>query len=310
MAAYSLDMTLRLGCECVYRTSAPTPVLVLFKPRQSETQLIREERVHFEPGLLPSEFDDEHHNVVYRLMLQPGQNLIRYDAIVRVPSVREDAFWEDGLRQPHELPTHVLHYTLPSRYADSDKLRDFAWQHFGAIPNGLARVRAICSWVNENIEYRTGSGDATLSASEVVSRRYGVCRDLAHVAVALCRTFNIPTRYVTGYIPDIGVFDPGVPGDFHAYFEVFLADRWQTFDARTAKARIGRVKIASGHDAANCAFTTAYGNATLERFEVWTYQVDPREASTSQPVDIGQRLDGTVAIRFSSDELRTAKLRA
>jgi transglutaminase-like putative cysteine protease len=304
MPQYALDLTLRLGCECVYRASALTPALVMFKPRQSETQLIREERVHFEPGLLPSEFEDDHHNVVYRLLLQPGNNLLRYDAIVRVPSVREDAYWEDGLRLPYDLPTGVLHYTLPSRYADSDKLLDFAWQNFGHIPNGLPRVRAICAWVNENIEYRTGSGDPTLSASDVIARRYGVCRDLAHAGVALCRTFNMPARYVTGYIPDIGVIDPGTPGDFHAYFEVYLADRWQTFDARSANARIGRVKIASGHDAVNCAFTTVYGNATLERFEVWTYQVDPRDASTALPVDLGQRLDGTVAIHFSRATVR------
>jgi transglutaminase-like putative cysteine protease len=212
--------------------------------------------------------------------------------------VREDAFWVDGFKAPHELPPHVLRYTLPSRYADSDKLRDFAWTHFGRTRQGLDRVRAICAWIHNNIEYRTGSGDATLSASEVIDRRYGVCRDLAHAGVALCRTFNLPARYVTGYIPDVGVIDPGTPGDFHAYFEVYLADRWQVFDARSATARVGRVKIASGHDAVNCAFTTVYGDATLERFEVWTYQVDPREASTARPVDLSSRLDGTVAVHF------------
>jgi transglutaminase-like putative cysteine protease len=303
MKAHSLDLTLRLGCECVYRTEQPTVVLVMFTPPQGETQLIREQRIHFEPGLLPQEFKDEHQNTVYRLELVSGVNLLRYDAIVKVPSLREDAFWEDGLRAPYELPSHVLQYTLPSRYADSDKLRDFAWQHFGQIPNGLERVRAISSWVHHNIEYRTGSGDATLSASEVVARRYGVCRDLAHVAIALCRTFNIPTRYVTGYIPDVGVIDPGAPGDFHAYFEVYLADRWQVFDARSRNPRIGRVRIAVGHDAVNCAFTTVYGKATLERFEVWTHQIDARDSSTALPVDLSRRLDGSKTIRFVRDEL-------
>lgn len=274
-------------------------MLVMFKPRQAQTQLLREERLHFEPALVPTEFEDDHGNIVYRMMLRPGHNLLRYDAIVKVPSEREDAFWKDGPSAPEELPPSVLRYTLPSRYADSDKLKDFAWQHFGQLPNGLPRVNGICQWIHENIEYRTGSGDATLSASEVIERRFGVCRDLAHAGVALCRTFNLPARYVTGYVPDIAMnVDLLGPSDFHAYFEVFLDGRWQTFDARWAQPRIGRVKIASGYDAANCAFTTLYGSATLERFEVWTYQIDGRDASTSNPVDLRKRLDGTTTLRF------------
>lgn len=297
---FQLDLTLRVGCECVFLAPKETPVLVLFKPRQAQTQLLREERLHFEPGLIPTEFQDDHGNIVYRMMLREGHNLLRYDAIVKVPSAREDAFWLDGPIAPEDLPPSVLHYTLPSRYADSDKLRDFAWKHFGQISNGLPRVLAICKWIHDNIEYRTGSGDATLSASEVIARRFGVCRDLAHAGVALCRTFNMPARYVTGYVPDIAMdVELLGPSDFHAYFEVFLSGRWQTFDARWTEPRVGRVKIASGHDAANCAFTTLYGSATLERFEVWTYQIDGRDASTSTPVDLRKRLDGTTTMRFS-----------
>jgi transglutaminase-like putative cysteine protease len=297
---FQFDLTLRVGCECVFLAPKETAILVLFKPRQAQTQLLREERLHFEPGLVPTEFEDDHGNIVFRMMLRPGRNLLRYDAIVKVPSAREDAFWLDGPIAPEDLPPSVLHYMLPSRYADSDKLKDFAWQHFGHLPNGLLRVLGICKWIHENIEYRTGSGDATLSASEVIARRFGVCRDLAHVGVALCRTFNLPTRYVTGYVPDIAMdIDPLAPGDFHAYFEVFMSGRWQTFDARWTEPRVGRVKIASGHDAANCAFTTLYGSATLDRFEVWTYQIDSRDASTSTPVDVRKRLDGTATLRFS-----------
>lgn len=297
---FNLDLTLRVGCECVFVASKETPVLVVFKPRQSQTQLLCEERLHFEPALIPTEFEDDHGNIVFRMMLRAGRNLLRYDAIVRVPSAREDAFWHDGAIAPEELPPSVLRYTLPSRYADSDKLKDFAWQHFGHLPNGLARVNGICKWVHENIEYRTGSGDATLSASEVLARRFGVCRDLAHVGIALCRTFNLPARYVTGYVPDIAMdVELLGPSDFHAYFEVFMSGRWQTFDARWVEPRVGRVKIASGHDAANCAFTTLYGSATLEWFEVWTYQLDARDASISSPVDLSKRLDGTTTLRFA-----------
>lgn len=296
---FFLDLAVRVGCEFTYRTATETPILVIFKPRQASTQLIREEQISFEPGLLPSEFEDEHGNIAYRMVLRPGQNVIRHDAIVRVPSVREDAFRAAGAVAPHELPPSVLRYTLPSRYADSDKIKDFAWSRFGQVQNGLERVQAICDWTHQNIEYRTLSGDPTLSASEVIQRRHGVCRDLAHVALALCRTFNLPARYVTGYVPDIGVVDPGSPPDFHAYFEVYVGHRWQSFDARWNEPRIGRIKIASGLDAANCAFTTLYGAATLERFEVWSYQVDARDASTSQPVDPRLRLDGTTQLRFT-----------
>jgi len=296
-----LDLTLRVGTHCVYRATAPTPALVVVKPRQAQTQFVQEERVELAPNLLVREYDDEHGNVVCRVVLQPGENRIRYDAIVRVPVLADDAFWTDGVSTPDQLPAALLRYTFPSRYADSDRLRDFAWTHFGQTAHGLPRVRAICDWIHRNIEYRTCSGDPTLCASDVLSRRYGVCRDFAHVAVALCRTFNLPARYVTGYLGDVGVQDPGTPGDFHAYFEVYLADRWQTFDARFGIPRIGRIRIASGLDAANCAFTTLFGDAALEHFEVWSYQVDPRDASTSRPVNSGERLDGTPMIRYSRD---------
>jgi transglutaminase-like putative cysteine protease len=282
----------------VFTAPKETPIVVLFAPRHGPTQFVCEQRLQFEPGLIPIESEDEHGNVLARMMLEPGRNLLRYDAIVKVPAVREDIDRMDGAVSPHELPQDVLRYTLPSRYADSDKLRDFAWRNFGHLPNGLGRVQAICDWVHREIEYRTFSGDPTLSASEVIERRFGVCRDLAHAGVALCRTFNIPARYVTGYVSDIGVVNPGTPEDFHAYFEVYVAHRWQTFDARLNIPRIGRVKIAAGYDAGNCAFTTIYGSATLDRFEVWSYQVDAQFASTSGPVDLSQRLDGIEQVRI------------
>jgi transglutaminase-like putative cysteine protease len=301
---HPLDLSVRVGCELVYQALREAAILVLFKPRQAQTQLIREERLHFEPGLTPLEFEDEHGNIVYRMTLKPGRNLLRHDAIVRVPSEREDRMRLDGPILPQDLPPHVLRYCLPSRYADSDKMRDFAWQKFGHVPNGLERVQAICDWTHRNIEYRTGSGEPTLSAWDVVQRGYGVCRDFAHVGLGLCRTFNIPARYVTGHVADIGVEDPGVPFDFHAYFEVYLARRWQTFDARYNQPRIGRIKIASGLDAGNCAFSTIYGAVNLERFEVWAYQIDPGEVSTADPIDLGRRLDGTPLVRVGRSAAR------
>ena len=159
-------------------------------------------------------------------------------------------------------------------------------------------MQAICEWANRHIEYRTGSGSPLLSAHDIVERRYGVCRDLAHTVVALCRTFNLPARYVSGFVPDIGVISPGTPEDFHAYCEVWMGGHWQVFDARFPKPRVGRVRISSGYDAGNCAFTTIYGAATLTGFYVWSYQVDPEQVHLGDPVDLTKRLCGTEEIRY------------
>ncbi len=160
-------------------------------------------------------------------------------------------------------------------------------------------MQAICNWVHDNIEYRYLSGRSDLSASEVIARRYGVCRDFAHAVIALCRAFNLPARYVTGHLPDIGFNDPGTPMDFHAYCEVYLGQEWLTFDARFNLPRIGRVKVAHGADAVDGAFATIYGEANLSHFEVWAYQVNPQQVSVGDPIDLSKRLDGTQTLRFS-----------
>ncbi|MDB6175147.1 MAG: Transglutaminase-like enzyme putative cysteine protease [Chthoniobacteraceae bacterium] len=306
-----LDLAVRVGCELVYDTAVVTPVLLAFKPRQDLHQKIRQESINFEPFLHATEFEDDHQNIVYRLNLQPGRNTLRYDAIVMVPSTREDFMRIDEPIPPHLLPPSILRYTLPTRYCDSDKLLDFAWQHFGHLPHGLARVQAICDWLHHNIEYRTGSGSPNISAHDVITRGYGVCRDFAHTALALCRTFNIPARYVSGYVPDIGCEDPGSPMDFHAYIEVYLGGQWQVFDARFNAPRTGRIRICTGYDAVNCAFTTIYGSALLSRFDVWSYQVDPREVRVDDPIDMSRRLCGSPEIRLpKSDRQRLELVRA
>lgn len=286
-----------MGCEIVYETSADTPVLVVFKPRQGSFQSIRQESMQFEPELSATEFEDDHENIVYRLILKPGRNTIRYDAIVMVPRLTEDLAWVDAPIPPYLLPASILRYTLPTRYCDSDKLLDFAWQNFGHLRQGLDRVLGIAGWLNENIEYRTLSGSPNLSAFEIMERRYGVCRDLAHCGVALCRTFNLPARYASGYLPDIGVDDPGTPNDFHAYFEVFMGGHWQVFDARFLQPRIGRIRISAGYDAVNCAFTTLYGQADLRYFDVWGYQIDPAEVRVGDLVDLSKKLCGTPEVK-------------
>jgi len=295
----SLNLTVRIGCNIAYETSVPTPVLFVLRPRLEGKVLVIQEKLSFGIGLPSYEFQDTHGNITYRSMLMPGRNEIRHDALVAVSSLADSRDVQGALVPVEQLSSDLLRYTLPSRYCDSDKLLNFAWNHFGQITNGLPRVLAISDWVHDNIEYRFGSGRADLSAFEVIERRYGVCRDLAHAAIALCRAFNLPARYVTGHLPDIGYVDPGSPMDFHAYFEVYLGREWFTFDPRYNVPRIGRVKVAHGSDAVDGAFATIYGEAKLAYFEVWAYQVNPQQVSVGDPIDLSKRLDGSQTIRLS-----------
>jgi len=295
------DLTVRVGCSLAYETSVEVPLLLNLKPRRDTHQSLQEEKLVLGQNLPAEEFEDSHGNIVYRFMLQPGRNEICHDAIVRVPSVPDNK--EFAALAPHrpvslvELPPELLRYTLPSRYCDSDKLLQFAWEKFGAIEPGLPQVDAISNWLHTNIEYRFGSGRPDISAFEVIQRGYGVCRDFAHTTVALCRALNLPARYVTGHLPDIGYLDPGSPMDFHAYSEVYVGGRWFTYDARYNVPRIGRVKVSCGLDAVDGAFSTLYGPARLAHFEVWAYQVPPGVVQVGTPVDLSIRLDGTEEIR-------------
>ena len=174
------------------------------RPRLEGRVLVMQEKLSFGIGQPAYEFQDYHGNITYRSTLMPGRNEIRHDALVAVSSLPDTREVLGPLQTVSQLHSDLLRYTLPSRYCDSDKLMDFAWNNFGHVTHGLPRVQAICDWVHNNIEYRYGSGRPDLSASEVIGRRHGVCRDFAHAAIALCRAFNLPARYVTGHLPDIG----------------------------------------------------------------------------------------------------------
>ena len=293
-----LNLTVRVGCSLTYEASLPTSVLFVLKPMLEGRVLVMQERLSFGIGMPRYEFQDWHGNMTYRSMFMPGRNEIRHDALVAVSSAPDSRDMIGEVLPAGQLPTDLLRYTLPSRYCDSDKLMDFAWNQFGHIPQGLPRVQAISDWVHQNIEYRFLSGRPDLSASEVIARRYGVCRDFAHAVIALCRTFNLPARYVTGHLPDIGYNDPGTAMDFHAYTEVYLGQEWLTFDARYNTPRIGRIKVAHGLDAVDGAFATIYGQAALTHFEVWAYQVNPHQITVGDPIDLSKRLDGVQAVRF------------
>jgi transglutaminase-like putative cysteine protease len=293
----SSNLTVRVGCHIVYETAAPTAILLVLKPRHDDKQTVLQQQLTFTPHLPFFHFEDAQGNLTDRAVLQPGENIIHHDALVSVSSLPDNPEPTGPPTPVYQLPPETLRYTLPSRYCDSDKLLNFAWNQFGQIQNGFDRVQAICDWVHNNIQYRFGAGSSVISASEVVLQRFGVCRDFAHVAIALCRAFNLPARYVTGHLPDIGRIDPGTPMDFHAYFEVFLGQHWSTFDARFNVPRIGRVKVAQGLDAVDGAFSTIYGEVQFKWFEVWAYQVDPACVSIGDPIDMSKRLDGAVKVR-------------
>ena len=298
------DLTIRCGLEFTYEAVDPTHIVLMIQPRLEPNQRMECEQLRFSPNLSVEEYADVHRNLVRRFDLPTGRTTIRHDAFISVPSVPENGDLEDCPLPVNQMSPELLRYTLPSRYCDSDRLMDFAFQQFGQVPHGLQRVQAICDWVHEHIEYRWGSGSPYVSASQTLAQGFGICRDFAHLAIALCRCFNLPARYVTGHLPDVGFQDPGSPMDFHAYMQVFVGNRWNTYDARFNVPRIGRIHIACGFDAVECAFSTLYGAATLAWFHVWNYQVDGAQVNLGDPVDLSKRLDGTTELRFAQSRHR------
>jgi len=291
------DITVRVGCSLTYEAVGTATLLLNLQPKPDRHHRVIFEALTIGDNLASTEFTDTHGNRVLRVNLAPGTHHLRHDAIVAISSRPDNHDTPVGPPQsPADLPPELLRYTLPSRYCDSDKLGRFAWEKFGHVEHGLPRVNAISQWLHDNIEYRLMSGQPDLSAWDVLQRGYGVCRDFAHLNVALNRTFNLPARYVTGHLPDIGFPDPGNHMDFHAYAEVNVGGHWFTTDARFHVPRIGRIKISCGQDAVDGAFSTIYGGATLSYFQVWAYQVPKGEVGVGDPLDLSRRLDNRTTI--------------
>jgi len=291
-ASPRFDVTLRVGCSLAYEATGPAMLLLNVRPRPNRNHTVVFEALALGNDLQSEEFTDSHGNRVCRVRLQPGLNLFRHDAIVRTSSGLDNHDLVDRTAHaPADLPADVLRYVMPSRYCDSDKLVNFAWEKFGAVEHGWPRVQAISQWLHQNLEYRYFSGRSDLSAWDVLQRGYGVCRDFAHLAIALNRTFNLPARYVTGHLPDLGLVAADAHMDFHAYAEVYLGGDWFTTDARFHTPRAGRIKLSVGQDAVDGAFSTIFGGANLTFFEVWAYQVAPGAVGVGDPVDLSKRLD-------------------
>ena len=298
LSSPKFDVTLRVGCSLTYEATGTAWLLMHLKPTPDRNHAIVFEALAFGHNLPAERFTDSHGNQVYRVTLAPGLNSFRHDAIVSISSQPDNHDLPPSAPlSPGELPPAVLRYTLPSRYCDSDKLTNFAWEKFGQVEHGWPRVQAISQWVHDNIEYRYMSGRPDLSAWDVLQRGYGVCRDFAHLVIALNRTFNIPARYVTGHLPDIGFPDPDNHMDFHAYAEVYLGGHWFTTDARFHVPRIGRVKVSCGQDAVDGAFSTIYGAATLNYFQVWAYQVQRGTVGVGDALDFSKRIDNQWTVR-------------
>jgi len=265
--------TLRVGCELVFEPTVATTAVIQVQPRREAAQPMLRENLTADPRASFGEFHDLYGNLCQRFILPGGRTALTYDAQIQVKGGWGAADPGAAELAPDQLPPEFLHFTLPSRYCLSDVLGDTAWQLFGSTNPGWGRVQAICDWVHQNIRFQYGSSTPRTTAVDVFDKREGVCRDFAHLAVTFCRAFNIPARYVFGYIPDIGVPPSAEPMDFCAWFEAYLGDRWRAFDARNNIPRIGRCVIGRGRDALDVAMVTTYGSVPLTGFTVWAEEV-------------------------------------
>jgi transglutaminase-like putative cysteine protease len=266
-------MHVRVGCEFRYRAPALTPTIWQVRPRPEGPHWLVSHSWSTTPALPVASYLDAYGNVCDRLSLVEGENLLRYDATVEVPAEIDPA--DEDARQLliEDLPNEALVYLLPSRFCLSDLLHDQAWELFGAVEPGWRRAQAIADWVHENVTFTAGASTPTTTAVDIWEKRIGVCRDFAQLGLTFCRSMNIPARYVFGYLPDIGVPPPTEPMDFCAWYEVYLGDRWWTFDPRNNEPRTGRVVIGRGRDALDVAMVTSYGGAVLETMQVWAEKV-------------------------------------
>jgi len=267
-------MKIRVGFEMAYQCPQPTPMILALSIHHSRaSDLVRPDHLVTSPSVLVTSYRDLFGNWCSRLVAPQGRFVLGSDALVN-DSGAPDVVAPLARQTPVEgLPESTLVHLLGSRYCETDQLSQVAWQRFGSVPTGWARVQAICDFVHRHIEFGYQHARSSRTALEAYNEGRGVCRDYAHLAIAFCRCMNIPARYCTGYLGDIGTAPPYGPMDFAAWFEAYLGDRWYTFDARNNTPRIGRVLIARGRDACDVALSIAFGPSKLESFKVWTDEV-------------------------------------
>lgn len=267
-------MLIRLGYDIVFEAPRPVPIVALLRVHPSRAADLREaDLIATEPALKVECYLDTFGNNCCRFLAPAGRVRLSNSTLIHDTGA-PDAVSPSAREIPvQDLPSDALRYLLSSRYCEVDRMSNIAAELFGAVPPGWNRVQAVCQWVHEKVAFGYQYANATKTALDVFTERRGVCRDFQHLAVTMCRALNIPARYATGYLGDIGVPASPAPMDFSAWFEAYLEDRWWTFDARHNTPRIGRVLIAVGRDASDVAITTSFGTAELRQFSVTTEEV-------------------------------------
>jgi transglutaminase-like putative cysteine protease len=268
-------ISIRAGYELIYEFPQATPLILTLNIHYSRaSDLVRPDNLITIPSVPATSYRDGFGNWCSRLVAPQGTLTLTADATVRDSGLPEQALPNAWQHNVQDLPEETLVFLLGSRYCETDRLSDIAWKLFSNTPLGWPRVQAICDFVHNHITFGYEHASPMKTAFDAFNERRGVCRDFAHLAIALCRCMNIPARYCTGYLGDIGLPPPYAPMDFAGWFEAYLGGSWHTFDARNNTPRIGRILLARGRDAADVAISTAFGENTLTSFRVWTDQVN------------------------------------
>ncbi len=267
-------MQIRLGYELVYNCPQPTPMILTLHIHYSRiSDLIVPDNLVISPSIPMTSYRDSFGNWCTRIVAPAGETRLTTDALINDTGLHDVIVPQAEQHLVQDLPEETLMYLLGSRYCETDRLSQIAWDLFGNGPTGWGRVQAICDFVHNHITFGYQYARSTKTAWEAFNEGAGVCRDYAHLAVAFCRCMNIPARYCTGYLGDIGITLPPAPMDFSAWFEVYLSGQWYTFDARNNVPRIGRVLMARGRDATDVALSNTFGPNMLTGFKVWTDEV-------------------------------------
>jgi transglutaminase-like putative cysteine protease len=268
-------MKIRVGYEMIYDFPQPTPVMIVMGMHFTRaSDVVVPDYLTINPSVPITPYRDGFGNWCSRIVAPTGRITFKADGIVN-DSGKPDVIVPSAIQHAVEdLPAETIVYLLGSRYCETDRLSDVAWQLFEKTVPGWARVQAICDFVHNHIQFGYEHARATKTAWDAYNEGKGVCRDYAHLAITFCRCMNIPARYCTGYLGDIGMPKPWADGDFAGWFEAYIGGRWYTFDARNNIPRIGRVLIAQGRDAADVPITQTFGPNTLVSFKVWTDEID------------------------------------
>ncbi|MCC5861201.1 MAG: transglutaminase family protein [Gammaproteobacteria bacterium] len=267
-------MRIRIGFEITVDCPKATPMLLALRLHRSNSRrMLGSDHIRTDPDTVIDEYADAFGNRTARIHAALGTTTLWSDCVVADDGAPDEYNWNARQHEIMDLPADTLTYLTPSRYCENDELVTDAWQLFGGTPPGWARVQAISNWVHNHVLFGYRFGRPTKTAVDVFREGTGVCRDFAHLFIALCRAMNIPARYASGYLSDIGTDDEGA-GDFCAWSEVFLEGRWYAFDPRHNSPRIGRILMVRGRDAADVPMLTAFGDYGLASMKVWTEEMD------------------------------------